>query len=72
MVIARRNRYQDGVRYLRRGISSEGHVANHVETEQVVVLPEGLSSFLMMRGSVPIYWKQEPSLVVFQPKIEIV
>ena len=33
MVIARRNRHFAGTRFLRRGISHEGYVANWVEVE---------------------------------------
>jgi hypothetical protein len=35
-LIARRSRYFAGTRYLKRGINGLGHVANDVETEQIV------------------------------------
>jgi SacI homology domain len=35
-LIARRSRYFAGTRYLKRGINDHGHVANDVETEQIV------------------------------------
>ena len=35
-IVSRRNRHQDGVRYLKIGINYHGYVANHVETEQIV------------------------------------
>lgn len=36
-LIARRSRYFAGTRFLKRGISEEGHVANEVESEQIVM-----------------------------------
>ena len=35
-VISRRSRERAGLRYQRRGIDDEGHVANYVETEMMV------------------------------------
>jgi hypothetical protein len=35
-LLARRSRFFAGTRYLKRGINSRGHVANDVETEQIV------------------------------------
>ncbi|KAF8440057.1 polyphosphoinositide phosphatase [Boletus edulis BED1] len=35
-LIARRSRHYAGARYLTRGVNEEGHVANEVETEQIV------------------------------------
>ncbi|XP_063369181.1 phosphatidylinositide phosphatase SAC2 [Cydia amplana] len=61
-VISRRSRYQAGTRYNRRGIEPEGHVANYVETEQIVSIMCSDSihraSFVQVRGSVPIFWSQ--------------
>ncbi|KAL1697459.1 SacI homology domain-containing protein [Schizophyllum commune] len=36
-LISRRSRYRAGTRYFRRGIDSEGHVANFVESEQILL-----------------------------------
>ena len=36
VLIARRSRYFAGTRYLKRGVNDQGHVANEVETEQVL------------------------------------
>ncbi|EFC45272.1 phosphoinositide polyphosphatase domain protein [Naegleria gruberi] len=67
-VIARRSRYYAGTRYLKRGISDGGHVANHVEIEQIVYEANhhlfnnqsqgAFSSFVQVRGSIPLYWSQ--------------
>jgi len=39
-----------------------GNVANFVETEQIVEHNDTLTSFVQIRGSLPFYWKQSPSL----------
>jgi hypothetical protein len=36
MIISRRSRYRPGLRYQRRGIDDEAHVANFVETETIM------------------------------------
>ena len=41
-----------------RGVDDNGCVANFVETEQCVVLGNKVSSFLQIRGSVPVFWEQ--------------
>ena len=38
MIISRRSRYRPGLRYQRRGIDDESHVANFVETETIMRL----------------------------------
>ncbi len=65
-VIGRRNRKFAGTRYLKRGINDDGEVANDVETEQILEeisssCPEKpiISSYVHIRGSVPIHWFQE-------------
>ena len=67
-VIARRSRFYAGTRYLKRGISDGGNVANHVEIEQIVYESNyhlfnyqsqgSFSSFVQVRGSIPLYWSQ--------------
>ena len=40
-------------------MDDDGNVANFVETEQVLLLPNGsYSSFVQIRGSVPVFWEQ--------------
>jgi hypothetical protein len=77
-VIARRNRKFAGTRYLKRGISDEGEVANDVETEQILEeistsCPEKpiISSYIHIRGSVPIYWFQEQNGILPKPDIKV-
>ena len=75
MLIARRSRHYAGTRYLKRGISVHGKVANDCETEQVVQVDTGLSaqfcSHVQMRGSIPVYWSQETSVTMPKPPINI-
>jgi hypothetical protein len=67
-LIGRRSRKFAGTRYLKRGISTDGFVANDVEVEQVVeVAGRGdIASFVQRRGSVPVFWNQMPSLKGFR------
>ena len=55
----------------------KGGVANEVETEQIVhdasvtKLDKGkITSFVQMRGSVPVYWSQDNTKMMAKPPIE--
>ena len=71
-LIARRSVHRAGTRHWRRGADKEGHVANFVETEQILVvensnkgsspLPPTVASFVQVRGSIPILWSELPNL----------
>ncbi|XP_014446119.1 synaptojanin-2 isoform X3 [Tupaia chinensis] len=52
-----------GARFHTRGVDDDGHVSNFVETEQTVYMDDGVSSFVQIRGSVPLFWEQ-PGLQV--------
>ncbi len=39
-------------------MDSEGHVANYVETELLVKCGSHVVSYVIVRGSVPVYWSQ--------------
>ncbi|XP_063164152.1 synaptojanin-2 isoform X1 [Candoia aspera] len=52
-----------GARFHIRGVSDDGHVSNFVETEQTIYLDTDVSSFVQIRGSVPLFWEQ-PGLQV--------
>ncbi|XP_039385482.1 synaptojanin-2 [Mauremys reevesii] len=52
-----------GARFHIRGVSDDGHVSNFVETEQTIYLDDDISSFVQIRGSVPLFWEQ-PGLQV--------
>uniref|UniRef100_A0A8C4XBX2 Phosphatidylinositol-3-phosphatase SAC1 n=1 Tax=Erpetoichthys calabaricus TaxID=27687 RepID=A0A8C4XBX2_ERPCA len=70
ILISRRSCFRAGVRYYVRGIDSEGHAANYVETEQIVQYSGGKASFVQTRGSIPFYWSQRPNLR-YKPKPQI-
>ena len=54
-----------GTRFQVRGVNDAGHVANFVETEQVIFLGDEMSSFVQIRGSVPLFWEQPGELRKF-------
>jgi phosphatidylinositol 4-phosphatase len=84
-LISRRSRHRAGTRYFKRGIDSEGNVANYNETEQIVVLPGPHSdpesnatgngpvaklSYVQVRGSVPVFWA-EVNTLRYKPDVQI-
>ncbi len=75
ILIARRSRHFAGTRYLKRGVSVHGKVANDCETEQILQVDSGnelkVTSYLQMRGSIPTYWYQEASVTMPKPPILI-
>ena len=76
ILLARRSRHFAGTRYLKRGVSEQGKVANDVEHEQIlhdetVSSPGTFSSYLQVRGSIPTYWTQESSVTMPKPPIEL-
>ncbi|KAI5149940.1 phosphatidylinositol 4-phosphatase [Enteropsectra breve] len=52
-LISRRSYKRTGARYFSRGCDDHGNCSNFVETEQIV---EGKSSYIQMRGSIPLKW----------------
>lgn len=70
-LIARRSCRRAGTRLYRRGIDSKGDVANFVETEQIVEYDGAQSSFVQIRGSIPLFWHQYPNLKL-KPKPTII
>ncbi|XP_028282079.1 phosphatidylinositol-3-phosphatase SAC1-B [Parambassis ranga] len=69
-IISRRSCFRAGVRYYVRGIDSEGHAANYVETEQIVQHSSAKASLVQTRGSIPFYWSQRPNLK-YKPRPQI-
>ncbi|GJE87726.1 SacI homology domain-containing protein [Phanerochaete sordida] len=79
-LMSRRSRYRAGTRYFRRGIDHEGHVANFVETEQILFVDEPSQdggdetsvqlSFVQIRGSVPLFWA-EINTLRYKPDLQI-
>ena len=83
-IIARRSRHFAGARFLKRGANQDGHVANDVETEQIVAdgaitsfrradgrLNKAFTSFVQHRGSIPLHWSQTVDGVNPKPPIEL-
>ncbi|KAJ8078947.1 hypothetical protein PM082_013231 [Marasmius tenuissimus] len=62
VLISRRSRDRAGLRYQRRGVDDDAHVANFVETETVMrIKREGIInvfSYIQIRGSIPLFWTQ--------------
>jgi hypothetical protein len=73
-VISRRDCRRAGTRYHTRGLDNAGNAANFVETEQILAWNDSgrqvLSSFLQIRGSIPLIWTQSPNLS-WNPKVVI-
>uniref|UniRef100_A0A8C9VQS6 Synaptojanin-1 n=1 Tax=Scleropages formosus TaxID=113540 RepID=A0A8C9VQS6_SCLFO len=57
-VISRLSSERAGTRFNVRGTNDDGQVANFVETEQVIFLDDKVSSFIQIRGSIPLFWEQ--------------
>jgi hypothetical protein len=85
-IIARRSRHFAGARFLKRGTNDLGHVANDVETEQIVsdalttsfhapgprlYASPGYTSYVQHRGSIPLFWTQDNTGVAPKPPIDM-
>jgi phosphatidylinositol 3,5-bisphosphate 5-phosphatase len=70
VLIARRSRLFAGTRYRKRGFNQFGDVANEIETEQLLIIQGEISSYLQVRGSVPVFWKQEIQSFIPKPPVE--
>lgn len=74
-LISRRSWRRAGARYFSRGSDMQGYVSNYVETEQIVYDKEKTTSFLQVRGSIPLMWKHvlgmryAPEIVVGSRKV---
>ncbi|CAF1106784.1 unnamed protein product [Rotaria sordida] len=71
-LISRLSCERAGTRFYVRGLNDDGAVANFVETEQIVLLPKqrNYSSFVIVRGSIPLFWHQ-PKFQVATHRITI-
>ena len=78
-LISRRSRYRAGTRYFRRGADRNGHVANFVETEQIILADRSSKgngefsahiSFVQVRGSIPLYWAEVNNLR-YKPELQV-
>nr|GMC85876.1 phosphoinositide phosphatase SAC8 isoform X1 [Ipomoea batatas] len=60
-----------GTRMWRRGANLEGDTANFIETEQFLEFGSLRSSFLQVRGSIPLLWEQIVDLS-YKPQLNII
>lgn len=70
-LISRRCTRRLGTRMWRRGANLEGDAANFIETEQLLELKDFRSSFLQVRGSIPLLWEQIVDLS-YKPRLNII
>jgi hypothetical protein len=70
-LISRCSRFRAGTRFFRRGVDMNGFVANFVETESVIQSGPYLTSYIQVRGSIPLWWRQPPTLR-YKPAIRLV
>nr|XP_033803831.1 synaptojanin-1 isoform X2 [Geotrypetes seraphini] len=69
-LISRLSCERAGTRFNVRGTNDDGQAANFVETEQVIFLDDCVSSFIQIRGSVPLFWEQ-PGLQVGSHRVRM-
>lgn len=74
ILISRRDKMRAGMRFISRGSDSQGNVSNFAETEQILTFLNDDSydvyCYLQTRGSIPVIWRQSPSLK-WSPKLLI-
>jgi phosphatidylinositol 4-phosphatase len=77
LFISRRSKMRQGCRFTKRGIDENGYVANYVETEQILLFPDGkITSFVQIRGSIPVVWsspvhmKWDPVVLIEEDRIK--
>ncbi|CAK9805845.1 Synj1 [Anthophora quadrimaculata] len=70
LLVSRLSCERAGTRFNVRGTNDDGHVANFVETEQVIYLDNEVTSYVQTRGSVPLFWEQ-PGIQVGSHKVKI-
>eukprot|EP01133_Synstelium_polycarpum_P007507 gene7507-8784_t len=68
--ISRRSCKRTGARYHMRGADPYGNVANFVETEQIIVFDQVLTSFVQTRGSIPLIWQQKGKGMKPKPMVD--
>lgn len=71
IIISRRSIQMAGTRLFCRGLNDFGHCANYIETEQIVEYNFQKVSYVQIRGSIPLFWRQTPNLK-YKPVPEII
>lgn len=70
VIISRLSCERAGTRFNVRGVNDDGNVANFVETEQAIYMENEVTSYLQIRGSVPMFWEQ-PGVQVGSHKVKM-
>ncbi|XP_076055462.1 synaptojanin isoform X2 [Oratosquilla oratoria] len=73
LLISRLSCERAGTRFMVRGVNDNGHVANFVETEQLIhvdSMNNTILSYIQTRGTVPLFWEQ-PGLNVGSHKVKM-
>nr|XP_045612351.1 synaptojanin-1-like isoform X2 [Procambarus clarkii] len=73
LIISRLSCERAGTRFMVRGVNDGGHVANFVETEQMIsidTMDDLVLSYIQTRGTVPLFWEQ-PGLNVGSHKVKM-
>lgn len=70
VIISRLSCERAGTRFNVRGVNDDGNVANFVETEQAIYMDNEVTSYLQIRGSVPLFWEQ-PGVQVGSHKVKM-
>ena len=67
VLISRRIIYNNGFHIWNRGADVHGHAANFVETEAIYYDEHTTISYVMLRGSCPLFWSQHPTGELSRP-----
>lgn len=77
LFVSRRSKFRQGCRFTKRGIDNNGYTANFVETEQILIFPDGkVTSYVQVRGSIPLKWtspvhmRYDPAVFIDEKKEE--
>ncbi|CCF60266.1 hypothetical protein KAFR_0J02020 [Kazachstania africana CBS 2517] len=68
-IISKQSWKRAGTRFNARGVDDESNVANFVETEFIMYSTQYCYAFAEIRGSIPVFWEQDTSLI--NPKVQI-
>lgn len=70
MIISRQDARKYGPLFGPAGMDDEGNVANFVESELILQTENSLSSYKLIRGNVPLFWKLDSHLLSTKVEFE--
>ncbi|KAI8907304.1 SacI homology domain-containing protein [Gorgonomyces haynaldii] len=70
LLVSRISKKRVGTRFWRRGVNEDGHTAMEAETDVTLIKGDKIASFCLLRGSVPLFWKQ--NLLVDPIKVPLI